>query len=261
MASAKENDQDGARTALARRRGHGEGAIYRDDARGRWVGQIDLGLGLNGKRRRPKVFGRTKTEVRARLDEIRHSQATGLPIASGDRLGEHLDWWLANSRRRRRRAQELQHGRQCQMGRRGVDQAGARRPAIRDLKPEDVEGLLAGMARVGKSRSSIDRVRSYLGQALAMAERHGKVARNVVVVCDARHETPSGPEDFDTGTGGKVAGSGFWRPSRRPDRGRLDARPPARRVDRAALGRRRRRRRAIHRRGVTEEREDGPPRR
>ena len=96
MASAKENDQDGARTALARRRGHGEGAIYRDDARGRWVGQIDLGLGLNGKRRRPKVFGRTKTEVRARLDEIRHSQATGLPIASGDRLGEHLDWWLAN---------------------------------------------------------------------------------------------------------------------------------------------------------------------
>ena len=59
-----------------------------------------------------------------------------------------------------------------------MDQAGARRP-VRDLKPDGVEGLLAGMAQAGKSRSSINRVRSYLGQALAMAERRGKVARNV----------------------------------------------------------------------------------
>ncbi len=66
MASAKESDHEAVRTGPARRRGHGEGAIYRDEARGRWVGQIDLGMGLNGKRRRPKVFGRTKTEVRAR---------------------------------------------------------------------------------------------------------------------------------------------------------------------------------------------------
>ena len=180
MASAKESDHEAVRTGPARRRGHGEGAIYRDEARGRWVGQIDLGMGLNGKRRRPKVFGRTKTEVRARLDEIRHSRATGLPIASGDRLGEHLDWWLANLEAKAASGDKSSNT---------VDNArwaveawikpalGARR--IRDLKPEDVEGLLAGMAKAGKSRSSINRVRSYLGQALAMAERRGKVARNV----------------------------------------------------------------------------------
>ena len=180
MASAKESDHEAVPTGPARRRGHGEGAIYRDEARGRWVGQIDVGIGPDGKRRRPKVFGRTKTEVRVRLDEIRHSQATGLPVASGDRLGEHLDWWLANLESKAASGDKSSNT---------VDNArwaveawikpalGARR--MRDLKPEDVEGLLAGMAKVKKSRSSINRVRSYLSQALAVAERRGKVARNV----------------------------------------------------------------------------------
>ena len=137
-------------------------------------------MGLNGKRRRPKVFGRTRTEVRARLDEIRHSQATGLPIASGDRLGEHLDWWLATLEAKAASGDKSSNT---------VDNArwaveawikpalGGRR--MRDLKPEDVEGLLAGMAKAGKSRSSVNRVRSYLAQAFAVAERRGKVARNV----------------------------------------------------------------------------------
>ena len=185
MASVKASDHEYARRAPARRRGHGEGAIYRDEARGRWVGQIDLGIGPNGKRRRPKVFGRTKTEVRARLDEVRHSQATGLPVASGDRLGEHLDWWLANLEAKAASGDKSSNT---------VDNArwaveawikpalGGRR--VRDLEPEDVERLLAAMAKVGKSRSSINRVRSYLGQELAVAERRGKVARNVARISE-----------------------------------------------------------------------------
>ncbi len=185
MESAKATDHEDARSAPARRLGHGEGAIYRDEARGRWVGQFDLGIAPNGKRRRPKVFGRTKTEVRARLDEIRHSQATGLPVASGDRLGEHLDWWLANLEAKAASGDKISNT---------VDNAmwaveawikpalGGRR--VRDLEPEDVERLLAAMAKVGKSRSSINRVRSYLGQELAVAERRGKVARNVARISE-----------------------------------------------------------------------------
>ena len=47
------------------------------------------------------------------------------------------------------------------------------------LEPEDVEQLLAAMATAGRSRRTIVRVRSHLGQALAVAERPGKVGRSV----------------------------------------------------------------------------------
>jgi hypothetical protein len=48
----------------ARRRGHGEDAIYFDAAKNRYVGAVSLGFGPDGKRNRRKVSGRTKQEVR-----------------------------------------------------------------------------------------------------------------------------------------------------------------------------------------------------
>ena len=55
---------------MTRRRGNGEGGIYFESSRNRWVGQIDLSDGLGGRQRR-KVTGRTKTEVATRIREIR----------------------------------------------------------------------------------------------------------------------------------------------------------------------------------------------
>jgi hypothetical protein len=52
----------------ARRRGHGEDAIYFDAAKNRYVGAISLGFGPDGKRLRRKVTGRTKAEVRDKLN-------------------------------------------------------------------------------------------------------------------------------------------------------------------------------------------------
>ena len=53
-----------------RRRGSGEDAIYLDAARNRYMGAISLGYGPDGKRIRRKVFGKTKQEVRAKLQAL-----------------------------------------------------------------------------------------------------------------------------------------------------------------------------------------------
>jgi|SRR5215472_312743 len=82
---------------MAERRGRGEDAVYYDhmgtpcrDARyhrtckGRWRGEINLGKDGSGKRLRRKVSGKTKTEVYAKLDELRGELArngTGAPRA------------------------------------------------------------------------------------------------------------------------------------------------------------------------------------
>ena len=57
-------------TAMAgRRRGHGEGSIYRR-ADGLWVGSVDLGWDLAGKRLRKTVSSRTQAGVIEKLREV-----------------------------------------------------------------------------------------------------------------------------------------------------------------------------------------------
>jgi integrase len=92
----------------------------------------------------------------------------------------YLDWWLSTLEARAQSGQRSTNT--VDSARWAVEKwikpaLGTRR--LRDLEPDDVEALLATMAAAGKSRSSLVRVRSYLGQALSVAERRGKVARNV----------------------------------------------------------------------------------
>ena len=43
------------------RRSRGEGALYWDESRQRWMAAVDVGFGPEGKRRRRWVSGKTKT--------------------------------------------------------------------------------------------------------------------------------------------------------------------------------------------------------
>ena len=74
---------------MAKRRGHGEGTIYWDDARKRYVGQ----LMVDGKRR--KVVAKTKTDCAARLSELRNAPAEAARARSKLTVAELLDDWMA----------------------------------------------------------------------------------------------------------------------------------------------------------------------
>ncbi len=62
----------------ARRAGHGEDTIYWDAAKNRYVGAVSLGYAPNGKRRRPKVYGKTKTEVRQKIRDLKKEVQSGV---------------------------------------------------------------------------------------------------------------------------------------------------------------------------------------
>ena len=72
-----------------------------------------------------------------------------------------------------------------------IETLGTRRLA--ELEPEHVEALLARLAREGKSRRSVTRVRTVLGQALDTAMRRAKVSRNVARLAEMPR-TSSPPE-------------------------------------------------------------------
>src|SRR5689334_9900910 len=79
---------------VARRRGHGEDAIYFDAAKNRYVGAISVGFGPDGKRLRRKVTGRTKTEVRNKLKAAHAELDRGLHTSATYTVQHAVDDWL-----------------------------------------------------------------------------------------------------------------------------------------------------------------------
>jgi hypothetical protein len=78
----------------ARRRGHGEDAIYFDATKNRYVGAVSLGFGPDGKRVRRKVSGRTKQEVRDKLKALHAELDRGLRTSSTYTVRQAVSDWL-----------------------------------------------------------------------------------------------------------------------------------------------------------------------
>lgn len=82
--------------AKSRRRGRGEGSIYKDEAKGRWYAAVSLGYGPDGKTwRRQKISGRTRAEVAAKLRDLQAEQDGGGQPARGHTVGDAIRDWLA----------------------------------------------------------------------------------------------------------------------------------------------------------------------
>src|SRR5215471_14701628 len=79
-----------------RRRGKGEGAVYRRVSDGLWVGMLDLGV-MEGRRRRKTVYGQTEREVLQKLNTLRTAHDRGIDLlAPSLTVGQWLDAWLAD---------------------------------------------------------------------------------------------------------------------------------------------------------------------
>lgn len=72
-------------TTSGKRRGRGDDAIYWDESKGSYVGAVSLGYTAAGKRRRRKVYGKTKADVRDGLKELRAEIDTGVTSPRGSR--------------------------------------------------------------------------------------------------------------------------------------------------------------------------------
>ena len=82
---------------MANRRGKGEGSI-RERADGRWEVRIDLGRGLDGKRRQKSVFGATEADAIAELKKLHGRSAAGHVLNSTTpTVAAYLtDWFSLN---------------------------------------------------------------------------------------------------------------------------------------------------------------------
>jgi integrase len=169
--------------ARARRRGRGEGSIYKDEAKGRWYAAVSVGYGPDGKTwRRHKISGRTRAEVAAKLRELQAEQDLGAQPTPGYTVQRAVDDWLAE----------------------GLDGRSARtvtlnrdvlKPVIaiigdielRKLTGHDVRRALTQLAKNHSSRTVV-----IAHNALTRAFRHAEANRHILHNPAALVDTPKG---------------------------------------------------------------------
>ncbi|MGB6578064.1 MAG: tyrosine-type recombinase/integrase [Streptosporangiaceae bacterium] len=166
---------------MTTRRGRGEGSIYHDAGRGRYVGVLDVTEPGSGKRTRRKVSATTKTETRAKLDKLRREVADAghAGPAAGTVASVVTDWTSHLPGR-------IKDPTSKAIVRRHASRITAElgKIPVKKLQARDVERLLAAMAAEDLSTSTIRGCRSVLARALDRAIRDRLVMVNVAKVAE-----------------------------------------------------------------------------
>jgi integrase len=164
-------------------RPYGDGSVFWDERRRRWVGIFTSGRDASGKRLRHKVLARSKTEARAKLRALQHQAADGRPLPNAAiRVGPFLDRWLTEVVEAKGSSPNTVDNYRWAVDHHIKPALGTTR--LRDLTPDDVDGLLRAKNDAGLAHSSLMRIRAVLIQALRHGERYGYVSRNVAQLVD-----------------------------------------------------------------------------
>ena len=158
----------------ARRRGHGEDAIYFDAAKNRYVGAISVGFGPDGKRIRRKVTGRTKAEVRDKLKAAHAELDRGLHTSATYTVQHAVDDWLEGGLPGRSdRTRSIYHEALKPL----LEHIGLK--PLRELTARDVRRGLEALSDTMSTRY-LQLAKASLARAIRYAEAHDLVGRNLV---------------------------------------------------------------------------------
>jgi integrase len=154
-----------------RRRGRGEGSIYRRKD-GRWVGQYEVG----GKRR--YVYGKTRKEVAGKLAKAVADGNDGLIFDSENlTLARYLDLWLDSIRGTVRESTWVRH----EISARVHLKPALGRARLDELYPLEIQSFYRRKLGEGQSAASVLKMHSTLSKSLKQAVRWRLIPLNACV--------------------------------------------------------------------------------
>jgi integrase len=159
---------------MAKRRSNHEGSMWqRQD--GRWTGAAYV-LTTAGTFKRTYVYGRDREEVHTQLLKLQDHSARGIPRpAKGWKVGEYLDYWLAEVARPAVRP--TTYAKYETMVRLYL-RPGLGRHRLDRLSVSTVQVYLNGRIAAGDSPAKVHAIRMVLGAALTRAMREELIQRN-----------------------------------------------------------------------------------
>ncbi|WP_174545751.1 tyrosine-type recombinase/integrase [Nocardiopsis dassonvillei] len=163
----------------------GQGTVYWDEAKGCFRGEISLGYTPSGKRRRPKVYGRTNTEVREKLRDLVKEAKSGVKSSATYTVADAVNDFLKRGLKGRSQATVDK----CRnlANKHLIPELG--RAKLKDLTADDVDDWLDSKAEELATRS-LRELHAVLRRAVHFAQRRDKVLRNVAELVT----TPEGKE-------------------------------------------------------------------
>ncbi len=167
---------------MAKRRGQGEGSIYRRGD-GRWVAAVSL-----PGRKRKALYGRTYEEVREKLLKARHDLQQGLPL-SGNRqtLGTFLRTWL-DDHKKPILAHKTFISYDSILRNHLLPEVGNVRLA--KLNPQHIDRYLAKKRREGLAEKYLQQHFAILRHSLNQAVKWGYIGRNPAALVTAPKPRP-----------------------------------------------------------------------
>ncbi|GAA3925973.1 site-specific integrase [Actinomadura viridis] len=174
------DEPDDSNAPKKKRRPQGDGGLYWDKSRRRWIASVTVGYTPQGKRIVRKGSGKTKTAAKQALRKVLRDHEDGLPSEPANyTVGEAVEYWL-------------QHGlsgrseRTVKMNRTFAEKhvipsLGARK--LRELTAEDVDTWLTAKSKDLSTRS-LKLIHSILSRSVRKAMAQDRVRRNVVDLCD-----------------------------------------------------------------------------
>ena len=176
-----------------RRRDRGDGTIWWDKINKCYVGSISLGFNGDGSRKRPSVRGRTKTEVKEKLDELRQEINAGVRTPATYTIELCVKDWLESIERDPHTMETI------------VGQAknwiypkiGATK--LRDFTATDADNFFRELGQVLSKRTLV-MIKSTLRRSIRRAQVHNLIARNVVELIDLPSGQPGRPSRAMTQT-------------------------------------------------------------
>ncbi|MGM9442191.1 site-specific integrase [Streptomyces murinus] len=172
-----------------RRAGHGEDTIYWDAAKNRYVGAVSLGYAPNGKRRRPKVYGKTKTEVRQKIRDLKKEVQSGVKAPVNYTVADAVNDWLERGLKGRDEKGTIGKNRSM-ANNHLIPFIG--KAKLKDLSADDVDDWLDGRAEFLATRSLRDLL-AILRRSIEQAQRRDKAVRNVALLVTAPEGRPGRP--------------------------------------------------------------------
>ena len=180
---AHDNDpQRGVHVTAERvRRIRGEGS-FAQRANGLWVGTVDLGW-RGGRRVRKSVSAKTKKEAQRKFVDLKRDAAKGvIKAGSAMTVEAWLNHWLDTIASERIRARTLQ-GYRSYANVWLIPYLGAH--PLSKLTEDHVRSLYRAMKDNGKSDATRRQAHAILRRALVVAQREGRVNRNVAANVDS----------------------------------------------------------------------------
>ncbi|MTA13908.1 MAG: tyrosine-type recombinase/integrase [Actinobacteria bacterium] len=170
-----------------RTRSNGEGSVWHDKARDRWVGSVTTGY-RDGRQVRKSVTGKTKREVVEKLRQLQNAHDAGIELVRADlTVARFLEGWVTDVLPGTVRPATLQQYRDV-VRLYIVPVIGQKR--LRTLQARDVVRMQRYLAEeyvrtdgtLGVAPHTQRIARSVLRRALRWAEQEGQVSRNVASI-------------------------------------------------------------------------------